>query len=100
MEPSRSGDPHDNLNSLQKIKGKEWSHQEIGHAGRRPSEELVVTPLAITTSARMSIVMSVLGRIMSGLTCVADQLPVPRAVGAPALRLSGPIFYDFAPIAS
>ena len=40
MEPSRSGDPHDNLIPWQKIKGKEWSHQEIGHAGP-PSQRRV-----------------------------------------------------------
>ena len=35
----------------------------------------------------MRIVMSVLGRIMSGLTCVADQLPVPRAVGGTGAKI-------------
>ena len=33
MEPSCSGDPYDHLIPWQKIKGKEWCYQEIGHAG-------------------------------------------------------------------
>jgi hypothetical protein len=38
MELSCSGGPYDHLIPWQKIKGKEWSYQEIG-LGRRPSEE-------------------------------------------------------------
>jgi len=100
MEPSRSGDPHDNLIPWQIIKGKEWSHQEIGHAGPPSQRRVGRDAVGYYHERKNEYRNVVLGRIMSGLTCVADQLPVPRAVGAPALRLSGPIFYDFAPIAS
>ena len=40
MEPSCSGDPYDHLILWQKIKGKEWSYQDFGHAGP-PSQRRV-----------------------------------------------------------
>ena len=66
MEPSRSGDPHDNLIPWQIIKGKEWSHQEIGHAGPPSQRRVGRDTVGYYHERRMRIVMSVLGRGMSG----------------------------------
>ena len=100
MEPSRSGDPHDNLIPWQKIKGKEWSHQEIGHAGP-PSQRRVGRDAVGYYHERKNENRNVgLGPEHEWSNLRGRPATGPRAVGAPALRLSGLIFLDFAPIAS